>query len=171
LLSWDRQLESWIAGHRVSALDPVFRWLTYLGTWGAAWLAIAVVVAAVSRRWQVVLWVAVADAAAQLSTSLIKAAVPRARPGVHTLVSSPHSHSFPSGHAAASFACAVVLASYAPRLRVPVYLLAALIAFSRNYVGVHFPLDAIAGAFLGLLLGRATLALKRLADERTGPRA
>ena len=73
MLGWDRHLESWIAGHRVSALDPVFRWLTYIGTWGAVWLLIAVVIAAPSRRWQVLLWVAVADVAAQLSTSLAKA--------------------------------------------------------------------------------------------------
>ena len=71
MLSWDRRLESWIAAHRVSELDPVFRGLTYIGSWAIVWLAVAVVVAALSRRWQVVLWVAVADVSAQLSTSLI----------------------------------------------------------------------------------------------------
>src|ERR1700758_5268188 len=140
MLGWDRHLESWIAGHRVSALDPVFRWLTYIGTWGAGWLVIALVLAVLRRRWQILLWVAVADLAAQLSTVAIKAVVPRDRPHVHTLVSEPHSHSFPSGPAASSFACAFVLASFAPRLRGPLYVLAASIAFSRVYVGVHFPL-------------------------------
>jgi undecaprenyl-diphosphatase len=166
MLGWDRRLESWIAGHRVVALDPVFRWLTYIGTQGAVWLAIAAVVAVLSRRWQVLLWVAVADAAAQVSTTLIKAAVPRARPSVHTLVAQPHSHSFPSGHAASSFACAFVLASFAPRLRWPLYALAALITFSRAYVGVHYPFDVLAGALWGLLLGEGVLALKRLAEQR-----
>jgi undecaprenyl-diphosphatase len=160
MLSWDRRLESWIAGHRVSELDPVFRGLTYIGSWAIVWLAIAVVVAALSRRWQVVLWVAVADVSAQLSTSLIKAVVPRDRPNVHTLVPALHTHSFPSGHAASSFACAVVLAAFVPRFRVALYVLAALIAFSRCYVGVHYPLDVVAGALLGLLLGKATLELR-----------
>ena len=166
MLGWDRHLESWIAGHRVSALDPFFRWLTYLGTWGAVWLAIAAVVAARSRRVQVLLWVAVADLAAQLSTILLKAAIHRDRPPVHTLVAGPHSHSFPSGHAASSFACAVVLASFVPRLRWPLYVLAALIAFSRAYVGVHFPLDVVAGSAWGLFLGWATLALARAIERR-----
>lgn len=170
MLGWDRRLESWIAGHRVSALDPVFRWLTYAGTWGAVWFAIAAAVAVISRRWQVLLWVAVADGLAQLSTTLIKVAVPRTRPRVHTLVSEPHTHSFPSGHAASSFACAVVLASFAPRLRWPLFVLAALIAFSRAYVGVHFPLDVLVGAGVGILLGIVTLRLKRLAESHSASR-
>ena len=166
MLGWDRHLESWIVGHRVSQLDPVFRGLTYIGSWGAVWLLIAVAVAASSRRWQVLLWVAVADVAAHLSTDVLKALIHRDRPHVHTLVAKPHSHSFPSGHAMTSFACAVVLASYLPRLRVPLYILAALIAFSRAYVGVHFPLDVLAGSVLGLLLGRGTLSLKRRVTEK-----
>ena len=166
MLGWDRHLESWIAGHRVSSLDPVFRGLTYVGTWGAVWLVIAALVAAFSRRWQVLLWVSVADVAAQLSTDVLKAVIHRDRPRVHTLVSQPHSHSFPSGHAASSFACAFVLATFAPRLRAPLYILAALIAFSRVYVGVHFPLDVLAGAGLGLLLGWATVAVARATERR-----
>jgi undecaprenyl-diphosphatase len=162
MLGWDRHLESWIAGHRVSALDPVFRWLTYIGTDGAVWLVIAAVLALTSRRWSVLLWVAVADAAAQVSTLLLKEAVPRARPYVDVIVHEPHSHSFPSGHAASSFACAFVLATHAPRLRWPFYVLAALIAFSRTYVGVHYPLDVLAGSLWGLLIGKAVLELEGL---------
>jgi undecaprenyl-diphosphatase len=166
MLGWDRHLESWIVGHRVSALDPVFRWLSYVGTWGLVWLVIAGVLALTRRRWQILLWVAVADLAAQLSTDAIKAVVRRDRPKVHTLVAEPHSHSFPSGHAASSFACAFVLASFFPRLRVPLYVLAALIAFSRAYVGVHFPLDIIGGALLGLLIGWATERLRSWSESR-----
>jgi undecaprenyl-diphosphatase len=166
MLGWDRHLESWIAGHRVSVLDPFFRGLTYVGTWGAVWLVVAAVLAAVWRRWQVLLWVAVADVAAQLSTRLLQDAFQRSRPNVHTLVARPHSHSFPSGHAASSFACAVVLASYVPRWRVPLYVLAALIAFSRNYVGVHYPLDVVAGALWGVLLGKGALELARVTGRR-----
>jgi undecaprenyl-diphosphatase len=172
MVRWDRQLESWVAGHRVGVLNPVFEALTYIGTSGAVWLAIGLAVALRSRRWQVLLWVAAADGAAQLSTSLIKLAVPRHRPRVHTLVSEPHTHSFPSGHAASSFACAIVLASYAPRLRVLLWVLAALIAFSRVYVGVHYPLDVLAGAIIGILLGLAILEIRNspLRARRPRPR-
>jgi undecaprenyl-diphosphatase len=69
-------------------------------------------------------------------------------------------YSFPSGHATVSFACAAVLAAALPRLRVPLFALAALIAFSRVYVGVHYPSDVVGGAALGILIA---IALRRLA--------
>jgi membrane-associated phospholipid phosphatase len=60
-----------------------------------------------------------------------------------------------------------VLAAFEPRLRVPLYVLAALIAASRTYVGVHYPLDAVAGALWGLLVGWGCVrALRRLAAAR-----
>ena len=121
--------------------------------WAAVWLAIALVVAIVRRRAEVFLATLAAGLAASLTTDLIKAATSRDRPDVDTLVSRPHTSSFPSGHAATSFACATVLAAFEPRLRVPLYVLATLIALSRTYVGVHFPLDVLAGAAWGLLVG------------------
>ena len=102
-----------------------------------------------------------ADVAADLLTDLGKALVHRHRPFVHQLGPVTTTHSFPSGHTATSFACAVVLASLAPRLRVPLFVLAALIAFSRLYNGDHFPLDVLAGALLGSLVGVVVLRLSR----------
>jgi undecaprenyl-diphosphatase len=166
VLSWDRRLESWIAGHRVGALDPVFRWLTYIGIDGIVWLVLAAAIALIARRWQVLALVAAADLVAQLTTELLKSVIHRTRPHVSTLVAEPHSHSFPSGHAASSFACAVVLAAYVPRWRVAFYVLAALIAFSRAYVGVHYPLDVIAGSIWGMVIGLALLDLAELVTGR-----
>ena len=73
----------------------------------------------------------------------------------------PATYSFPSGHATVSFACATVLALAVPRLRVPLYALAALISFSRVYVGVHYPFDVLAGAVLGVAIA---IALRMLAE-------
>jgi len=109
----------------------------------------------------------VADALGQLVSSLLKDAIPRARPHDHPLVTRPHTHSFPSGHATTSFACATVLALMLPRLRVPLFLLAAAISWSRVYVGVHWPLDVFAGAALGAGIGVAVArALPRLVGAR-----
>ena len=85
---------------------------------------------------------------------------PLSNPDPEPLVDLPATYSFPSGHATVSFACATVLALAVPRLRVPLYALATLISFSRVYVGVHYPLDVLAGAALGVAIA---IALRKLA--------
>jgi undecaprenyl-diphosphatase len=72
---------------------------------------------------------------------------------VHALVALPASSSMPSGHALTSFACAVVLGAFAPRLRVPLLVFATLVAVSRTYLGVHYPSDVIVGAGVGVAVG------------------
>ena len=88
---------------------------------------------------------------------VLKALVDRSRPpeaiGFDALVGVPGSPSFPSGHAMTAFAVAGAVALLAPRLRRPVLALAAVIAFSRVYLGVHFWIDVLAGAALGLAVG------------------
>jgi len=153
MLAWDRRLERWQVAHRVGFLDPIFEGLSYAGTYGAVWLVLAAAAALSLRRPQVFVWTLVADGLGELVADVLKAVIPRARPHVHALVPRPHSHSFPSGHATTSFACATVLALLIPRLALPLFVLAAAIAWSRVYVGVHFPLDVLAGAGLGLGIG------------------
>ena len=57
-----------------------------------------------------------------------------------------------------------------PRLAVPLYLLAAAIAFSRVYVGVHYPLDVLGGALLGIALATALRLLERALRRSRGVR-
>ncbi|HEY9856728.1 MAG TPA: phosphatase PAP2 family protein, partial [Stenomitos sp.] len=64
--------------------------------------------------------------------------------------------SFPSGHAAVSFAAATVLADYNPKLAWPAYGIAALVSYSRIYNGLHYPSDILAGALLGIGVGKFT---------------
>jgi undecaprenyl-diphosphatase len=91
---------------------------------------------------------------------------PLVYPDPKPLVAVPHSGAFPSGHTTTAFACATVLAWASPRLVVPAFVLAAAIGFSRIYVGVHWPLDVLGGAVLGVLAGLGAIALLRRAGAQ-----
>ena len=162
----DRQLRDWVVDNRIGVLDPLFEALSYAGSFGIIWLAIAVAISGFSwsRPW---LWTRVGAAIliAESVSGALKEWIKRDRPAVAdpdpgALVGLPATYSFPSGHATVSFACATVLALAVPRLRWPLYTLAVLISFSRVYVGVHYPLDVLAGAVLGVAIA---IALRMLA--------
>jgi undecaprenyl-diphosphatase len=142
----------------------VFVWVTRIGTWGLVFIAIGLVLALIWRRpWFLALLVA-ADLAANGLSLALRQLIGRDRPPLvyplpEPLVHTPHTGAFPSGHASVSFACAAVIAWASPRLAVPIYLLASAVAFSRVYVGVHWPLDVLGGAALGILVARALLKL------------
>jgi YegS/Rv2252/BmrU family lipid kinase len=73
----------------------------------------------------------------------------------------PSGYSFPSGHSAAAFASAWLVTQHYPRLRALLYPLAALVGFSRIYLGVHYPGDVATGAACGLLLANLYRRLVR----------
>jgi undecaprenyl-diphosphatase len=154
----DRHLERWAVTHRAEPFDTLFVWLSRAGSNGLVWIAIALVVALVTRRYWVFGATLLTSVLADTTNYALKDVFDRERPSSRyaepePLVTPPASHSFPSGHAATSFACATVIGAAAPRLRAPLYVLAALVAWSRVYVGVHYPLDVVAGAAYGLALG------------------
>jgi undecaprenyl-diphosphatase len=129
------------------------------------------VLSAVYRRWGVFALTVIAIALADWSSMGLKSLINRPRPPLRypepkTLVPLPHDASFPSGHAATSFAAATMLSFAFPRLAPLLYVLAAAVAFSRVYVGVHYPLDVVGGAALGVLIGVVLELLVRRSARR-----
>ena len=172
----DERLQEWVVGNRVEPLDWLFLALSYAGSFGLVWLVLAAVVAARRRRAGVLARTAIAVALADLCALALKAAIGRERPYVASpeqqpLLTTAFEHSLPSGHAATSFAGAVVLAGAVQRLAPALLALAAAIALSRVYVGVHYPSDVVAGAALGALVGLAVLAATSGARALRSPAA
>jgi undecaprenyl-diphosphatase len=152
--------------HRAGWLDPVFEGLSYAGKLGLLWIVLALVLCGLYRRWGVFAVTVAAVVLSDLTATGLKALIDRPRPPLRypepkTLVPLPHDASFPSGHAATSFAAATMLSFAFPRFAPALYVLAAAVAFSRIYVGVHYPLDVIGGAVLGMLVATALHLLVR----------
>jgi membrane-associated phospholipid phosphatase len=90
-----------------------------------------------------------AESIAGVSTLAVKVAVHRTRPD-------GESRSFPSGHAAGTFAAATVLQRhFGWKAGVPVYTAASLVSIARLQANSHYPTDIIIGAAIGVLCGRA----------------
>ena len=96
---------------------------------------------------------------------IIKPWVGRIRPShefyeyINLLVSKGGIYSFPSNHAANSFVFATVLSYFYDKNRISLYILASTIAFSRVYVGVHYPLDIIFGSIIGYIISWIILSI------------
>jgi membrane-associated phospholipid phosphatase len=127
------------------ALERAARAYARAGENGLLWFGIAAL-ARDRRAVRVVLGALVANTA-------IKQVVRRPRPDLGSdlppLTSTISGLSYPSAHAATSFAAARALGGSAP-----LYAAAGAMALTRPYLGVHYPSDVVAGALLGAALER-----------------
>ncbi|CAG7646764.1 phosphatase PAP2 family protein [Paenibacillus allorhizosphaerae] len=146
------------------ALDYLFGAITHLG--GAALsilLALCFAVFAEGSLRLAGIQSCVALAVSHVPVAIMKKKFPRLRPylvvpDVHTCKNPLTDHSFPSGHTTAIFSIAVPLALIHPLLAAILLPLACLVAFSRIYLGLHYPSDCLAGFVIGAVTGLSTVA-------------
>jgi undecaprenyl-diphosphatase len=143
-----------------------------VGSYSAIWIAISVLCAWRYRTHYLPFLVIAMATLCEITNYGLKLLIDRERPPFQehgnpaTLMPTPDTPSLPSGHAATSFMCATLISFSVPRLAPYLYALAALIAWSRVYVGVHYPLDTLLGALYGVGLAFAFKALQMLVRDR-----
>ena len=141
--------------------DKIFPFLTNLNNWFLVYLIFFLYLIIHGKKldritiFATIVMITVSD---QLSSHLLKNLFERIRPcnvleNVNLLVTCTESYSFPSSHAVNNFAAAVLFSKIYPKFKIWFFTIATLIAFSRPYVGVHYPSDVIGGAFIGSLIG------------------
>lgn len=165
-------LDTLVRGLSNAFFDVVMPLITWLGNSGRFWIAVAVVFLCIraTRKTGVTLAGALLLELA-LVDGLLKPLIGRARPfmlnpTVTLLITRPTDGSFPSGHTSTSFAAAFVIFHFNKKWGIAAYVLAALIAFSRLYLYVHFPSDVLGGMVIGTLIGMFTVWVADKAVDR-----
>ena len=137
-------------------LNAIFIFITRLGDAGWIWIVTGVILLVSKRHRREGKAVLLALLIGFILTNLIlKNIIARPRPytvleGLKILIQEPSDYSFPSGHTCSSFAAALTMLRISDRrLGIAASILAVLIAFSRLYIGVHYPTDVLAGAVIG----------------------
>jgi membrane-associated phospholipid phosphatase len=167
---FDDSVRDFMMQHQNAAVRNFMRYVSLFGDWpshtavglvllGLAWRR-------ASEEWtRIFLAMLIAMALAGLTGHVIKRAVPRPRPSVHTekpwggpRFSSKY-HSFPSGHVGASTAFFGVLLVARRRVGLACLPIPILIGFSRMYIGAHYLSDVVCAAILGFLCALVVASL------------
>ena len=143
---------------RTDMLTPLMKFVTFLGNGGWFWILCAVVLLAIPKTRKTGYAAVLSLIFGVIVTNLLlKIIVARPRPfaeieALIPLIAKPTDFSFPSGHTTASFAVALVMLRMLPKkIGIPAVVLAALVAFSRLYLGVHYPTDVLVGFVVALV--------------------
>ncbi|MDD6160322.1 MAG: phosphatase PAP2 family protein [Oscillospiraceae bacterium] len=160
----DETVLRWIGEHlRLSWLNGPVKLYTTLGNAGLLFIVLTLVLLMIRKTRKTGLAAAGGLIVDLLVVNItVKPLVSRLRPwvvmeGFETLLTSSDPNSFPSGHTCAAFAFAAAVCVTAPKkwMKAAALIVAALMGWSRLYVGVHFPSDVLAGVVIGTLCGLA----------------
>ncbi len=159
-MAWEEAFLLYLQNNvRTDVFDQIMRFFSFLGNAGWFWILICIVLVIYKPTRSIGIIASVSLAvSAGICNGLLKTIINRTRPydaieGLELIAKMPHDSSFPSGHSNASFAVAGAVTWCLSKNRkwigVILILVASVIAFSRLYVGAHYPTDVIAGIILG----------------------
>ena len=177
-MQWDDQFLLFLQENvRSDVLTPIMTFITRLGDKGLFWIATAIILCCFKKTRPLGIMAGISLVFSVLiNNAILKNLVARPRPylpetvggkGLILLIEEQHECSCPSGHSGASFAAAVVYLVKGPKkLGIPSIILAALIAFSRLYVGVHYPTDVIAGIITGTFCAVISIMIWKIIESK-----
>lgn len=162
-----------LANPVTDVIMPVITYDTLLRVLYGAAIAVLLWRGNARLRWLVLFSALALAAADQLSSAVFKSIIARPRPchvmhDIHLLVDCGAGFSLPSSHAANLFSQAALFSYHVRPATWYLVLCAGLVAISRVFVGVHYPVDILAGALLGSIVGGvAALAFREFEKWRT----
>ena len=173
LKAFDTALFTSINQGSSSFLDLFMVWITHFGNFKIpVIIAVVALIASTGKEGiRAALLVGITLALADSTSGFLKDTIQRVRPcnaieGARVLVGCTSSYAMPSSHAANSFGAAVMLSLLYRRVS-PLFITAALlVAYSRVYVGVHYPLDTVVGGVIGITSASLFYTLEGLTGLR-----
>ena len=168
----DTELFLFLNGLHVDWLDPVMTFISGKITWAPFYIVLLYLVIKNYKKQSIILLIVCSD---QVSSSIFKPIFERPRPchneAIKDLVYLPNGHcggayGFISSHACNTFALAtfltLILKKHSQKIAYVMFIWATLVAYSRIYMGVHYPGDVIAGAAVGAIIG---IIIAKVADK------
>ncbi len=157
-MGWEFSFLYFLQELHTPILDSIMLFFTKMGNIGLPWLAIAAILLCFKKTRPCGIAIVASLLIKELLGNLIlKNLIARERPcwidtTIPLLISSPSSYSFPSGHTFDGFAASVSILLYYKKAGILAVIIAAIIAFSRMYLFVHFPTDVLASVVLGIFV-------------------
>lgn len=170
LVRFDQQITRWLAADlpRPAIIRAPLAAFSLTANYGLLWYGLALLpwlFGEPDPLWRA-LYVAIPVTLVEATGFLIKSKIRRPRPvtvdpSLGGQIPVPWSHSFPSSHASMAVVGTFTLGAMYPQFLPALIVVAAVLCFSRIYLGVHYAGDVLGGVVYGLLWGAAWVLLVR----------